>query len=78
MNTEQFIEKAKLTHGDKYDYSLVEYVNAKTKLKIICKTCGNIFEQTPNVHTNDKCGCRICSDKKSKMFKKSTKQFKKF
>ena len=68
-----------MTHGDKYDYSLVEYANAKTKVKIICKTCGNIFEQTPNVHTNDKCGCRVCSNKKkSETFKNSSKQFKKF
>ena len=28
-------------HGDKYDYSLVEYINASTKVKIICKTFFN-------------------------------------
>lgn len=27
-NTESFIAKAKAVHGDKYDYSKVEYVNA--------------------------------------------------
>ena len=32
--TEQFIEDAKLVHGDKYDYSLVEYITAKEKIKI--------------------------------------------
>ena len=31
MNTEEFIEKAKKVHGDKYDYSKVEYVNEKQK-----------------------------------------------
>lgn len=33
MNTEQFIKKAKQIHGDKYDYSLVEYKNNKKKNK---------------------------------------------
>ena len=36
MNTQEFIEKARAIHGDKYDYSKVEYVNAKTKVCIIC------------------------------------------
>ena len=33
LNTIEFIEKAKLIHGDKYDYSLTEYINNKTKIK---------------------------------------------
>ena len=38
---EEFIEKAKSVHGDKYDYSLIEYdgYRSKKKLKIICKHC---------------------------------------
>ena len=51
-----FINKAKLIHGDKYDYSLVEYVNRKTKVKIICQIHG-IFEQEPHNHINgQECG----------------------
>ena len=53
-----FIEKAKLVHGDKYDYSLVNYVNNKTKVKIICSVHG-VFEQIPNAHLNDQ-GCPKC------------------
>ena len=34
LTTKEFINKAKLVHGDKYDYSLVEYVNNSTKIKI--------------------------------------------
>lgn len=60
--TEEFIEQAKQIHGDKYDYSLVEYVNSKTKVKIICPLHG-IFEQRPNGHL-DKKGCLECSGKK--------------
>ena len=61
LTTEQFIEKAKQIHGNKYDYSLVEYINAKTKVKIKCNNCGNIFEQIPDVHTNSRHGCTFCS-----------------
>lgn len=50
LTKEQFIEAAKLVHGDNYDYSLVDYVNVDTKVKIKCKECGNIFEQTPYTH----------------------------
>ena len=58
---EKFIEKANLIHGDKYDYSLVEYVNAKTKVCIICKKHGE-FWQTPDNHTHKirPAGCPKC------------------
>ena len=44
-----FISKAKLIHGDKYDYSKVEYVNSQTKVCIICPEHGE-FWQTPSDH----------------------------
>jgi very-short-patch-repair endonuclease len=56
-----FIHNAKNVHGDKYDYSLVEYINAKTKVKIICPKHG-IFEQTPNNHISNKNGCPKCKN----------------
>jgi hypothetical protein len=46
------------THGDAYDYSLVEYKNNNTKVKIICPTHG-IFEQIPRAHTAGH-GCKLC------------------
>jgi len=49
LTTEQFIEKAKKIHKDKYDYSKVNYVNAKTKVCIICPKHGE-FWQTPDKH----------------------------
>lgn len=33
MNTNLFIEKSKIIHGNLYDYSLVEYKNAFEKIK---------------------------------------------
>lgn len=57
-NTEDFISKSKQIHGERYDYSLVKYTNAKTKVKVICKEHG-VFEITPNDHLSSK-GCRRC------------------
>ena len=49
LTTEEFIAKAKKTHGDKYDYSKVKYANNKTKVCIICPEHGE-FWQTPHNH----------------------------
>lgn len=56
--TEQFIAEAKAVHGDKYDYSKVEYVNNNTKVCIICPTHGE-FWQIPKSHLNGN-GCKKC------------------
>jgi serine protease inhibitor ecotin len=58
LTTETFIEKAKAIHGDRYDYSAVEYANNKTPVRIICRDHG-IFEQAPNKHLSQR-GCRSC------------------
>ena len=62
-STDVFINKAIIIHGSIYDYSLVNYVNARTKVQIICKTHG-IFEQRPDDHLHHK-GCPICSNGKN-------------
>lgn len=60
--TEQFIKKCIKIHGtDKYDYSEINYVNNRTKIKIICKVCGNIFYQRPDNHIYRMYGCPICA-----------------
>ena len=61
-NILEFIDKAKKIHGDKYDYSLVEYFDSKTKVKIICSTHGE-FEQKINDHLYGN-GCPICKESK--------------
>lgn len=58
MGKDKFINRAKEIHGEKFDYSLVEYVNANTKVKIICPTHG-VFEQTPSGHLLGR-DCRQC------------------
>lgn len=58
LTTEEFIKKAQAKHGDKYDYSLVEYETTDTPIKIICKIHGE-FSQKPSIHL-DGCGCPKC------------------
>ena len=62
LTAEQFIEKAKQVHGDKYDYSKIEYINNYTKVCIICKEHGE-FWQTPAMHLYGN-GCPKCKAKK--------------
>ena len=72
--TEQFIEDAKKIHGDKYDYSKVEYINNHTKVLIICPKHGE-FPQTPNDHL-DGCGCKDCwEERRGDAVRKTTEQF---
>jgi hypothetical protein len=72
--TLKFISKAKLIHGDKFDYSLVEYVNLVTKVKIICKIHG-VFIQSPGNHQQGD-GCPNCAWAKMALSRfKSTSEF---
>ena len=59
LTTEEFIAKAKAVHGDRYDYSKVEYVNNCTPVVIVCPEHG-AFEQRPNNHFNGN-GCPKCA-----------------
>lgn len=58
---EQFIEESKLIHGDKYDYSKVNYINTSIKVGIVCVTCNNKFNVKPNNHLSRKSGCNACA-----------------
>ena len=51
-----FFEKAKNKYNEQYDYSLVEYINNRNKVKIKCNSCGNIFEMQPANHLKGQ-GC---------------------
>lgn len=60
LSREEFLEKAKLVHGDKYNYDDFEYVNASIKSKIYCNTCQDHFNQTPSKHMFGQ-GCPVCA-----------------
>ena len=60
LRTEEFINRSKAIHKDKYDYSKINYVDAITKVTIHCNECGKDFEQSPDNHLRGH-GCPICN-----------------
>lgn len=58
LNTREVIERFKLVHGEKYDYSRVQYVRATQKVDIICPVHG-VFEQIAHSHMDGN-GCPAC------------------
>lgn len=51
LTQKEFLDKVKAKHGDTYDYSKVNYINAKTKICVIDKEVGE-FWITPDKHLN--------------------------
>lgn len=64
LTTQEFIKNSQEVHGDKYDYSLVQYKDAKTPVTIICPIHGT-FLMRPANHTNQKQGCPKCGKLKA-------------
>jgi very-short-patch-repair endonuclease/Zn finger protein HypA/HybF involved in hydrogenase expression len=74
VNKVNFIKKSNIIHNGKYDYSKVEYINARTHVKIICPLHGE-FYQLPYNHTLGK-GCKNCAiHLNSDNLKKTKEQF---
>ena len=55
----EVIDMARKVHEDRYCYYLVEYINMKTDVKIICESHG-VFNQTFDAHIHQKQGCPNC------------------
>lgn len=75
LTLENFIERSKQVHGDKYSYEYVDISNgAHGKVKIVCPIHG-VFEQAPSQHMVGN-GCRKCAiDKKAIRSRKSPEKF---
>jgi len=71
--TEQVIDEFTQVHGSKYNYDQVEYINASTKVKILCSTHG-IFLQQPRAHLAGQ-GCPKCTQSKNWAPNRNTKEF---
>ena len=69
LTTDIFVARASFLHNNKYDYGLVTYSTAKTKIPIICPEHGT-FWQTPDKHLQGQ-GCPLCASTR----KKSQEQF---
>jgi hypothetical protein len=62
LTTEEAIEKFRGVHGDRYNYSNIEYVNNSTNVTIVCHEHGP-FQQSPASHLRGN-GCSSCSGKR--------------
>lgn len=58
LTLEQFFERARAAHGNRYGYDLVALRGSKTKVEIICHVHGSFFQQ-PAVHMRGQ-GCPHC------------------
>ena len=75
LTTEEFIEKAKKVHGDKYDYSKTKYISNAEKVCIICPEHGE-FWQKANDHLSGEKGCPQCRLKsQTRLFNKLRESF---
>jgi len=81
LTTEQFIQRAKIKHGNEYDYSKAKYISMRTKVTIICKEHGE-FNQNPEDHLKakkriacPKCSYEYRSKIKAKAFSSTAKEF---
>lgn len=57
-NTSYFIERSKLVHGDRYDYTKSIYTRSTNKIEIVCKKHGSFWQKASH-HMNG-IGCPIC------------------
>ena len=57
---EEILVKARMIHGDRFDYSKVQFVSTLDPVVITCRRHGD-FLQTLNNHIHQKSGCRKCN-----------------
>ena len=74
VTTERYVERCRVNHGDKYDYSKTVFTDIKSRVTITCKVHGD-FNQTAARHMNG-AGCKLCAAEQiGKSFRSSTEEF---
>ena len=66
FDNDDFIRKSKETHGEKYDYSLVNYTVSTDSVDIICPKHG-VFSQQAGSHMRG-AGCPNCQESRGEMY----------
>lgn len=61
LSLEDFMQKARSIHREKFNYSLSVYKNVRTKLQIQCNECNIVFQQLPRAHLEGG-GCLKCGN----------------
>lgn len=74
---ESFVERARAVHGDKFDYSISKYVNARTPMDMRCRKHDFVFSSQPHVHLKSKFCCPRCEseNKSTKFVTKTTEEY---
>ena len=72
LTTEEFLDKVLKVHGNKYDYSKVNYKLSREKVVIICSIHGD-FKTTPNNLLNG-AGCKKCGLIKQGLSRRKTQE----
>ena len=67
---EKVIEKLQETYGDRYDFSRVRYVNARTKIEVVCKKHGSFFAMPHDLFNYH--GCPFCRQSRGEQMVKNT------
>lgn len=70
ISNEEFISRCKKIFGDSLDFAETSYINNRTKVKIKCNTCGNIFYKSPKSVLLGQ-GCPKCSIKALRLRQKA-------
>jgi len=60
MSQEDILERFREVHGDRYDYSRVNYINSVEKVEVVCREHGSFWIKPAN-HTHMKSGCASCA-----------------
>lgn len=60
ISTDEWVSRAKQVHGDRYDYQSSVYVNASTRISVLCPKHGEWLCH-PATHINAAVGCPVCS-----------------
>jgi hypothetical protein len=67
LTNDDWIQRAKDVHGNKYDYSKFNFEKAITKTIVICPKHGE-WSTTPNDHINSGTGCPTCKESKGEKY----------
>lgn len=59
--TQDFVREAREVHGDRYDYSRVEYKSSHEKVEICCAEHGSFWQSPVNHVRGNKAGCPGCA-----------------
>jgi hypothetical protein len=75
ITTNDFIQRIEKIFGkDKFNYSLLNYIDAHTNVKLVCNTCGGTEEKSPSVLYRG-FGCLKCQTRRPNPKQITKKQF---